>query len=220
MTVRAVLLDVDGTLADSNDAHANAWSEALRESGREVPWDEIRWRIGMGGDKLLPEVTGIDPESEDGKRLRDRVGEIFREKYVETLRAFPGSRDLLERFRREGLTLVVATSASKQDMQAILKAVALEAPMDEKTSSSDAERSKPDPDIIEAAIERSGCDASECIMLGDTPYDVAAARRAGVRVVGLCCGGWSAEELEGALAVYADPAELLARYDESPFARG
>jgi len=220
VTVRAVILDVDGTLVDSNDAHAKAWSEALRETGREVEYGEIRWRIGMGGDKLTPEVTGLDPESDEGRTLRERAGEIFRAKHVKTLKAFPGARALLQRFRDEGLTLVVATSASATDMKAILETGGIGDLIDERTSSSDAEHSKPDPDIVEAAVERSGCDPRECIMLGDTPYDVAAARRAGVRVVGLRCGGWSTEELEGALAVYDDPADLLARYDASPFARG
>ena len=218
MPIRAVLLDVDGTLVDSNDAHARAWSEALRESGREVPYEDIRWRIGMGGDKVTPEITGLDPESPEGKTLRDRVGEIFREKYVKGLKPFPGTRELLERFRAEGLALVVATSASARDMKEILKTGGLGDLIDERTSSSDAEHSKPDPDIIEAAVERSRASAGECIMLGDTPYDVTAARRAGVTVVGLRCGGWNDEELAGAAAVYDGPADLLARYDTSPFA--
>jgi HAD superfamily hydrolase (TIGR01509 family) len=218
VAVRAVLLDVDGTLVDSNDAHARAWSEALRETGREVPYDEIRWRIGMGGDKLTPEVTGLDPESPEGKRLRERAGEIFRQKYVKGLKALPGARELLERFRAEGLALVVATSASKADMKEILKTGGLGELIDERTSSSDAESSKPDPDIIEAAVERSGRHSGECVMLGDTPYDVTAARRAGVTVVGLRSGGWTDEELAGAAAVYDGPADLLARYDSSPFA--
>ena len=218
MPVRAVLLDVDGTLVDSNDAHAMAWSEALREAGREVPYDEIRWRIGMGGDKLTPEVTGLDPESPEGEKLRERAGEIFRQKHVKGLKPFPGARELLARFRDEGLALVVATSANAKDMKEILKTGGLGDLIDERTSSSDAEHSKPDPDIIEAAVERSGARASECVMLGDTPYDVTAAQRAGVTVVGLRCGGWSDEELAGAVAVYDGPADLLARYDTSPFA--
>jgi HAD superfamily hydrolase (TIGR01509 family) len=219
VAIRAVLLDVDGTLVDSNDAHAKAWSEALREHGREVAYDEIRWRIGKGGDKLAPEVTGLDPESAEGKQLRDRAGEIFRAKYVRSLQAFPGARELLARFRAEGLTLVVATSASKRDMNEILKTAGLDALIDEHTSSSDAKRSKPDPDIVQAAVERADADVTECLMLGDTPYDVQAAQRAGVRAVGLRCGGWNDDELAGAVAVYDGPADLLANYAASPFAR-
>ena len=220
MKPRAALLDIDGTLIDSNDAHANAWVDVGREFGFDIPFDRVRRLIGMGGDKVLPELTGISEEDEKGQQMKERRGEIFRERYLPTLKPFPHARELLERMRDEGLTIVVATSASKKDMAGLLKQAGIQDLVEEKTSSSDADHSKPDPDIVQAAVESAGCRPDEAVMLGDTPYDVTAAARAGVRCVALTCGGWSAEELGEAVAVYRDPADLLARYHESPFAGG
>ncbi|HYJ80259.1 MAG TPA: HAD family hydrolase, partial [Longimicrobiaceae bacterium] len=134
---------------------------------------------------------------------------------------FTAARELLERMRADGLTLVVATSASKDDLGALLKAAGVEDLIDASSTSSDAEESKPDPDIVQAALDAAGCDPGEAVMLGDTPYDIEAASRAGVGCVALRCGGWwSDEDLAGATAVYDDPADLLARYEDSPFGRG
>lgn len=218
MKPRAALLDVDGTLIDSNDAHAQAWVDMGREFGYDIPFGRVRRLIGMGGDKVLPELTGLEEDTEKGTKMKERRGEIFRERYLPTLKPFPGARALLERMRDEGLTIVVATSASKEDMGPLLKQAGIHDLVEEKTSSSDADHSKPDPDIVQAALESAGCRPEEAVMLGDTPYDVTASGRAGVRCVGLECGGWSADELREAVAVYADPSDLLSRYDESPFA--
>ena len=217
---RAILLDVDGTLIDSNDAHAQSWSDTFAEFGLDVPFEKVRPLIGMGGDKLLPTVSGIEKESEEGKRLSERRGEIFRERYLETLRPFPGARDLLLRLRRDGRTLVVATSAQEKEMRALLKQAGVDDLIEERTSSSDAEHSKPDPDIVEAAVETSGARPDECVMLGDTPYDVRASRRAGVPVVALRSGGWSDAELAGAAEIHDDAAALLADYERSVLSRG
>jgi len=217
---RAVLLDVDGTLIDSNDAHARSWVDTFAEFGHDVPFEKVRPLIGMGGDKLLPTLTGIEKESEEGERLSARRGEIFRERYLPSLRAFPGARDLLIRLKRDGRALVVATSAQEKEMRALLKQAGVDDLIEERTSSSDAERSKPDPDIVEAAVERSGARPDECVMLGDTPYDVRASRRAGVPVVALRSGGWSDAELVGATEIHDDAAALLADYDRSVLSRG
>jgi HAD superfamily hydrolase (TIGR01509 family) len=217
MTLRAAILDIDGTLIDSNDAHAHAWVDVGKEFGYKLDFNEVRRLIGMGGDKVLPILTGLEDGSDEGERMNKRRGEIFREEYLPTLSPFPHARELLERFRADGLALVIATSASKKDMGGLLKKIGVEDLIDEKTSSSDADNSKPDPDIIQAALKKAGVRPSEALMLGDTPYDVEAARKAGVRTVALRCGGWSAEDLGDAAAVYRDPADLLAHYDESPF---
>ncbi|HYW13681.1 MAG TPA: HAD hydrolase-like protein [Longimicrobium sp.] len=118
---RVVVLDIDGTLIDSNDEHAHAWVEVGREFGHEIDYDRVRRLIGMGGDKVLPELTGIEEDTDEGKQIKERRGEIFREKYLPTLKAFPRTRQLLERFRDDGYTLVIATSASKEDMDALLE---------------------------------------------------------------------------------------------------
>ena len=218
---RAAILDIDGTLIDTNDAHAHAWVDVCQEFGRPIAFGQVRPLIGMGGDKVLPRLTGLDEESDEGKRIKERRGEIFRERYLASCRPFPKSRELLERMRDDGLSLVVATSASRDDMAALLKTIGVEDLIEARTSSSDAEESKPDPDIVQAALASAGADPAEAVMLGDTPYDVEASGRAGVPCIALRCGGWwKDEDLKDAAAIYDDPADLLARYDESPLGRG
>lgn len=217
---RVVICDVDGTLLDSNDAHAASWVDTLTEAGLDVPFERLRLMIGMGGDKLLPTATGIEIDSPEGERLTSRRTEIFHERYLPTLRALPGARALLERLRDEGRTIVVATSAQREELEKMLKQAGLDGLFEQETTSSDAERSKPDPDIVAAAIARSGADAHECVMLGDTPYDVEAALRAGVPIIGVRSGGWRAEELAGALEVWDGPADLLEHFERSALARG
>lgn len=217
---KAVLLDVDGTLIDSNDAHARAWVDVGREFGFDIGFAHVRRLIGMGGDKVLPAVTGLQEDDPLGRRIRDRRGEIFRGAYLPELKPFPRARELLERMRDDGWTLAVATSASSEDMDALLRQAGIRDLIEEKASSGDADESKPDPDIVQAALREAGARPEEAIMLGDTPYDVEASGRAGVRCVALRCGGWGDADLRGAVAVYDDPADLLARYAESPFARG
>jgi len=216
-TLRGVLLDVDGTLIDSNDAHAHAWVDAFREFGFESDFLRVRPMIGMGGDKLLPSITGLDHESDLARQIVARRQEIFNQAYLPTLAAFPGAHELLARFKQEGLALIVATSANREELNRLLDQAGLEELVDKKTSSSDAAESKPDPDIVEAALERGKLAPNEAIMLGDTPYDVEAAGRAGVKAVALRCGGWPDRALSGAIAVFDDAQDLLSRFPESPF---
>ena len=212
MRYKAVLLDIDGTLIDSNDAHAQAWVDVGKEFGYEIAYDHVRWLIGMGGDKVLPEVTGLQDDSEDGKKILERRGEIFRSEYLPKLAPFPSTRELLQRISDDGCKLVVATSASEEDLQALLKQAGIEDLIDKAANSDDAEESKPAPDIVEAAMKRAKVEPHECIMIGDTPYDIGAATRAGVPIIAVRCGGWDTEELRGAVAVYDDPADILAGY--------
>jgi HAD superfamily hydrolase (TIGR01509 family) len=217
--VKGALLDVDGTLVDSNDAHARAWVRALAENGLTVPFEKVRPLIGMGGDKLLPEVAGIDAESSKGKTVSKRRGEIFQKEFLPRLRAFPGAKQLLEQMRRQGLRLGVASSAKEDELKALLRVCGADELAEASSSSDDADNSKPDPDILHAALNKIRLRAEEVILLGDTPYDVEAGKRAGVAVVALRCGGWGDSDLAGAVAIYADPADLLERFEESPFAR-
>lgn len=216
MNYKAVLLDIDGTLIDSNDAHAHAWVETGKEFGHDIEFDHVRWLIGMGGDKVLPEVTGLEEESDVGEKILARRGEIFREKYLPTLRPFEGVRELLQEIAQDGMKLVVATSASEEDLQGLLKQAGIEDLIDKAANSDDAEESKPAPDIVEAALRRAKAEPGEAIMIGDTPYDIAAATRAGVPIIGFRSGGWEGEELRGAIAIYEGPADLLSGYSSSP----
>ena len=216
--LQGVIFDVDGTLVDSNEAHAGSWVDTLREVGIEVSFDVIWPMIGMGGDKLLPSAAGIESDSDLGKKLLERRWEIFQRDYLPRLRPMRGSRALVQRMKSDGLSLIVASSASGNELGALMEAAEVADLIKLRTSSSDAEDSKPDPDIVQAAVRKSGLKPDDLIMLGDTPYDVQAAIGAHVKLVGLLCGGWTALELSGAAAIYSDPADLLDWYDASPFA--
>jgi HAD superfamily hydrolase (TIGR01509 family) len=218
-TYHAVILDIDGTLLDSNDAHADAWVDVGREFGYDIPWEKARRLIGMGGDKVLPALTGLEKNDPAGRRIADRRGEIYRGRYLPTLRPTPGTRALLERMREEGRKLVVATSASADDLDGLLDATGGGDLIESSTSAGDAERSKPDADIVLAALEETGCPPNQVVMIGDTPYDVEAAGRAGVDIIAVRCGGWGDDELRGAVAIFDDPADLLENYDLSPLGR-
>jgi HAD superfamily hydrolase (TIGR01509 family) len=217
--LQGVIFDIDGTLVDSNDAHAGSWVDTFAEAGYDVPFDVVRPLIGMGGDKLLPKAAHIQADSEEGKKLTKRRMEIFREKYLPHLQALPGSRALLLRVRKDGLTPIVATSAKDQELHSLLEAAQVNDLMEEKATASDAKRSKPDPDIVRAAIDESGIVRDKLVMIGDTPYDVEAASRAGVRIIAFRSGGWTDEELKGAVEFYEGPQDLLDHYESSLLGR-
>ena len=216
--LKGVLLDVDGTLVDSNDAHAAAWVKALEEIGHRADFAAVRRLIGKGGDKLLSEAAGIDADSATGRAVSDRRREIFQKEFLPSLRPFPKARDLLVRMKAEGLRLAVASSSKKDELGALLRVCGADGLVDGSTSSDDADRSKPDPDIVQAALEQIRLPAGQVLLLGDTPYDVEAGRRAGVSVVALRCGGWGDADLAAAVAVYDNPAALLAQFEASLFA--
>lgn len=215
-----VLLDVDGTLVDSNDMHARAWVRALSEAGVSAELTTVRRLIGKGGDKLLPEVSGIDAESEKGKAINERRDEIFQTECLPKLRPFPGVKELLARMTKEGLTLAVASSSEKDQLKRLLRVCGADEFIEASTSSDDAENSKPDPDIVHAALEQLGQPPDRVVLLGDTPYDVEASLKAGIRVVAVRCGGWGDADLKGAVEIYDDAADLLARFDQSVFSGG
>jgi phosphoglycolate phosphatase-like HAD superfamily hydrolase len=215
--LRTVLLDIDGTLIDSNDAHARAWVDSLRAHGYVVPFEQVRPLIGMGGDKVLPELTGLDPESGEAERMSKTRSELFLKRELPSLRPTRGARDLLQHMLDVGFELVVATSAKVDEVRALLEQAGVSDLIQLASSADDAERSKPDPDIVRAALRLSGSQAAHSAMIGDTPYDVEAAARARVPAIALRCGGWWDDAaLAQATAIYDDPADLLARFDESP----
>lgn len=211
---RAVILDMDGTLIDSNAAHVRAWVEALREHGRAVSDEDIWPFVGMGGDNLLPAAVGIDKESPEGREISERRGEIYKSQ-IPGLRAFPGVRPLLQRMKESGLRLVIASSSPPDELKQGLELAGVADLVEDSTSAGDVESSKPDPDVVRAALERLKLPAEEVIMLGDTPYDIQAAGQVGVGVIAFRSGGFRDGDLLGAVALYDDPADLLARYDES-----
>lgn len=213
--LRAVIFDVDGTLVASNEAHARSWVDALGEIGYEVAYDVVWPMIGMGGDKVLPSIAGIEIDSPEGEKLGKRRWEIFQRDYLPGLRPTRGARELVQRLGDDGLELVVASSAGGDELGLLLEAAGVKDLMDSATSSSDAEDSKPDPDIVQAALRKSGMKPDQLVMIGDTPYDVQAATGAQVKLVAVQCGGWGASELSGAAAIYEDPADILRWYEQN-----
>ncbi len=218
-SLKAVLFDVDGTLVDSNDAHAAAWVKAFTEHGIVVDPVHVRRCIGMGGDNLMPAVSGIADDSKQGTAIAERRGEIFTTEFLPTLKPFKDADDLVAAVKALGLTAVAASSAKEDELKALLELSDTTALMDDATSSDDADQSKPAPDIIEAALKRAKASPAEAIMIGDTPYDIEAARRAGVRAIAFRSGGWSDADLAGAIEIYDGPWELLAKLAGSAVAR-
>ena len=214
-----MIFDVDGTLVDSNDAHAAAWAEALRDFGIERDVDVVRPLIGMGGDKLLPRLAGVSADSERGRRIVARRAERFRDTYLDHLSPFPCVRELFERLRQDGVRLAIASSAQQDELEALLEVANVRDLVDRRTSTSagDVDASKPDPDVVRAALARLGVPPSDAIMVGDTPYDIEAARRADLGAIAFRCGGWADRELEDAISIYDGPREMLADYDSHPW---
>lgn len=214
--VEAALLDVDGTLLVSNDAHARAWERAFARYDYDVPERRLRRLVGMGSDKIL---AAIDPslsnEKEPGKSISALHLRIFLDEYVRTLPPTPGGRALLERLAGAGIKRVVATSARGKELSAILEAARISDQLDAKVTSDDIDRSKPDADLVRAAMEKGHVDRAKAVYIGDTPYDVEASRRAGIRCIAVRCGGWTDRELANADAIYDDPADILANFSDA-----
>lgn len=206
--ITTILFDVDGTLVDSNDLHAEAWMKALVKFGHVVNANEIKPWIGKGGDKILADLIGLDPEGSEAKAIGDLRAEIFKTQYVSRVKAFPCARELLHDLKAQGFQIAIATSARDDELEAILKSSGLEGIFPKSTSSDDADRSKPDPDIILAALKKTKAKASDTIMIGDTPYDIEAARAAAVACVAVRSGDWSDSSLSKAIHIYDDLAHI------------
>ncbi|MGV3615745.1 MAG: HAD family hydrolase [Fimbriimonas sp.] len=216
----AVIFDIDGTLLDSNDAHAYAWRRTFLEFGRDVPQAEIRGAIGKGGDNLLPDFfSEVELETLE-EPLSRRRGDIYAQELFPRLRPFSLARELCERLKADGCRLAIASSATEEEVKAALDLIGIADLVETRASSDDAESSKPDPDIFLAALDRLGNpDPARVLVVGDTPYDIEAATKAGMGTVAVLSGGFPREALEGAVATFAGVAELFTRYEETPFAR-
>jgi len=218
----AVIFDVDGTLIDSVDFHARAWVDAFAAFGHSVAFDKVRRQIGKGGDQLMPMFLSREEIEQTGRALETHRGALLKERYLPQFRAFPMVRELVQRVLSDGTEVALGSSAKEDELAEYKKIAGIDDLIETETSSDDAERSKPCPDIFEAAIAKLGiADLSRILVVGDTPYDAQAALKAGLQTIGLRCGGWSEDKLRaaGCIAVFDDPADLLARYDASPLAR-
>jgi HAD superfamily hydrolase (TIGR01509 family) len=221
MTIKAVLFDIDGTLVDSNDFHVRAWEEAFLNAGKKFDPQVIHDQIGKGTDMLVPTLMP-DADDAEQEKLGDAHGDLFKSRYLDRVKPFPGARDLLIRVRDAGQQVVLASSASKAELEHYLDLLDARGIVDETTSADDVERTKPAPDIFATALEKVAPLApEEVIVVGDTPYDVEAAAKCGIAAIALRSGKFPDEALReaGAIALYDDVAALLAGYDGSPLAR-
>ena len=220
--LKAAIFDVDGTLVDSVDIHAQAWVDAFKEFGHEIEFDAVRGQIGKGGDQLMPVFLSKEEVEEKGEELNERRGEILKERYLSKIKPFADVRALFERIKADGTRIVLASSAKADELKTYQKIANIEGLTDVETSSDDAEESKPEPDIFEAAMSKLGdVKPDEVIVIGDTPYDAEAAAKAGLRTIGVLSGGFSEDSLReaGCVAIYKSPTDLLAQYDRSLLAR-
>jgi len=219
MTVKAILFDIDGTLVDSNDHHVRAWDEVFRAAGHAFDRRTIHDQIGKGADMLVPAlIPGLDEAAQE--KLGEAHGTAFKERYLDRVKPFPGASDLLRRAGERGQRVVLASSASEDELNHYIDLLSVGDVVDAGTSSDDVESTKPAPDIFATALEKAGVGSDEAMVVGDTPYDVEAAKKAGMAAIGLLSGGFPEDALReaGAVAIYADAAALLAGYDRSPLA--
>jgi HAD superfamily hydrolase (TIGR01549 family) len=217
--IRAAIFDLDGTLVDSNDLHVQAWQETFRHFGKEIPVEKLREQIGKGGDQYLPvfltekEMRGI------GKQVDEFRGKIFKKKYLPQVRAFPSVHELFERVRGDGKKIALASSGKADEVEHYQNLLGIEELVDCQTTADDVAHSKPKADVFIVALRLLGHLAPEqAIAIGDTPYDIEAAKKIDLATIALLCGGFPEDELRdaGAIAIFRDPADLLAHYYQSP----
>jgi HAD superfamily hydrolase (TIGR01509 family) len=216
----AVIFDIDGTLLDSVDLHTMAWVDAFREFGYNVPFEAIRGQIGKGGDQILPVFLSKEEIDQKGKQLTERRSRLFKERYLSKVKPFPGVRELFETLKHNGQRVGLASSARGDELKTFERIAGIEDLLEAETSSADAERSKPYPDIFHAALVKfgKGVQRDKVIVVGDSPYDAEAAGKAGLRTLGVLCGGFPEEELRkaGCIAIFQGPQDLLQKLDSSP----
>ncbi len=213
-----MIFDVDGTLVDSVDLHAQAWADAFHHFGYDVSTAQARTQIGKGGDQLMPVFVPKTDLDRIEKELSKWRGDHFRADYLPQVRAFPGVRALFDALLARGVRLALGTSAKPEELK-YLKEIAGIADLDlPVVNAEDVERSKPHPDIFLATLQKLGTAPGETVAVGDSPYDAEAAAKAGVTPVGVLCGGFPEADLKraGCVAIYRDPADLLARLDAPP----
>ena len=213
-----VIFDVDGTLVDSNDFHAQAWQKAFEKFGKQVELKDVRAQIGKGGDQLMPVFLSADEIEQFGKELEKTRGEIFKNEFLPRVQTFPEARTLMARMVADGKKIALASSAHPDELDHFKELLGIEDFLDAEISSEDADKSKPEPDVFVAALKELGEPSPEqTVVVGDSPYDAIAAEKIGLQTIGLLCGGFDEDWLkrEGCVEIYQNPADLLEHYDDS-----
>ncbi|MFJ9722233.1 HAD family hydrolase [Streptomyces sp. NPDC101209] len=216
---RAAVFDVDGTLADTNHLHVVTWWEAFRQAGHDIPMHAVHRSIGLGSEDLVARLLGDRRDKEQDAELSAAHKALYAQ-YFDRLPAFRDAGRLLRRLDHDGWQVVLATSASGPELSALRRAIAADDAITATASADDVEEGKPAPEPVEHALELAGVPPERAVFVGDTVWDMRAGSRAGVRCVGVLCGGIPRHDLEeaGAEAVYDDPAQLLASLEDGPFA--
>jgi HAD superfamily hydrolase (TIGR01509 family) len=220
--VKAVIFDIDGTLIDTVDFHALSWVRAFEQFGVKAEFSDVRHQIGKGADRLMPMFLPSGTSETRQKQIEQFRSTLFKREYLPKVRPFPDVRALFQRIRSAGRRVVLGSSCTKEEIGCYKRIAHIADLVDCESTSDDAHLSKPAPDIFKKALERAGwIPPEEAVVIGDTPYDAEAAKRAGLACVGVLCGGFPKEELlrAGCVAVYRDPAHLLGEYDSSPLVR-
>lgn len=220
--IKAAIFDVDGTLVDSVDVHARSWVETFAEFGHAVDYGKMRHQIGKGGDQLMREFLTEKEIEKFGEQIEEARKNRFQREYLPEVKGFPLTRELFRHIAADGKKIALASSANGEELEAYKKKADIADLVDTETSKDDVEKSKPHPDIFDAALSKlHSVERNEVIVIGDTPWDAIAARRAGMKMIGVLCGGFPAGELRsnGCIAIYKDPADLLRRYAESPLSQ-
>jgi len=219
--IRAAIFDLDGTLVDSNELHVQAWQETFKHFGKEFPVEQLRGQIGKGGDQYLPVFLTEKEMREIGKQVDEFRGKLFKKEYLPLVRPFLRVRDLCERVRADGKKVTLASSGKDAEIRHYRKLANIDELVDSHTTVDEVAHSKPKADVFLAALHKLGdLLPEEAIAIGDTPYDVEAAKKIELRTIALLCGGFAEDELRdaGACAIFRDPADLLDRYYQSPLA--
>lgn len=211
-----VLFDVDGTLVDSSYLHTVAWWQAFRQAGLDITMASIHRAVGMGGDKLVDRLLPPDRDKSRDASIMAAHGAVF-STFWPALRAFDGARDLLAQCCESGFAVALASSARAQDLDVLRSTLRADSFIHAAISANDAKRSKPDPDILEAALDAIGLQAGDVVYVGDAVWDVYAAAALGIPTIGLTCGGTGAAELleAGAVEIYQGPRDLLTNLRDS-----
>jgi HAD superfamily hydrolase (TIGR01509 family) len=219
MSLKAVLLDIDGTLLDSNSFHAESWARTLQHFGYDVTFEAVVKQIGMGGEYILPKFVPEDKLRSQKEEINAFRKSLFHREYIDRIVPFLDARRLLERMREQNLRIAIATSSEKYDLEIFKTLLKIHDLIEEDATADDAENAKPEPDIFQTALNFLGVQPVEALALGDTPWDVKAAAKAGVKTVAVESGGWKEEQLReaGAIAVYADVADIVRNFEQSPF---
>jgi HAD superfamily hydrolase (TIGR01549 family) len=214
--VTSFIFDIDGTLVDSNELHVQSWDRAFRHFGKTFPIEALHDQIGKGTDQYLPQFLTREEIERFGKQLDEYRSKIFREEFLPKVKPFPKVRELFQRLRDDHKRILLASSGKQKDTEYYIELLKIDKFVEGCVSGDEAGRSKPQPDIFTVCIDKFQLTRNQTLVVGDTRWDVEAAARAGLRTFGVTCGGTDAGILRaaGAIAVYQDPADLLANYEK------